>query len=41
MSLGAELYDESIAGQDRIEQLLNDVRATDAPAAPPDDDDPI
>ena len=35
------LYDESIAGQDRIEQLLNEVRATDAPAAHSDDDDPF
>jgi len=41
------LYDESIAGQDRIEQLLNTIRAggsggaTDAPPPPttPDDDD--
>jgi ribosome-binding factor A len=41
------LYDESIAGQDRIEQLLNDIRAggpggaVAAPPspAPPDDDD--
>jgi ribosome-binding factor A len=37
------LYDESIAGQDRIEQLLNDIRAGGAggPVAPdttPDDD---
>ena len=29
-------YDESIAGQDRIEQLLSEIRAT---PAPPDDDD--
>ena len=27
-------YDESIAGQDRIEQLLNDIRAADPPDAP-------
>jgi ribosome-binding factor A len=41
------LYDESIAGQDRIEQLLNDIRtgapgsAAAVPASPPasDDDD--
>jgi ribosome-binding factor A len=41
------LYDESIAGQDRIEQLLNDIRAggaggavapPDAPTTPDDDD---
>ena len=31
------IYDESIAGQDRIEQLLQDLRAGDA--APSDDDD--
>jgi ribosome-binding factor A len=30
------LYDESIAGQDRIEQLINELHATPAPA---DDDD--
>ena len=30
------MYDESIAGQDRIEQLLNEIRATPHPA---DDDD--
>jgi ribosome-binding factor A len=29
------IYDESIAGQDRIEQLLDEIRA----AAPPHDDD--
>jgi ribosome-binding factor A len=29
-------YDESIAGQDRIEQLLSEIQA---PPAPPDDDD--
>ena len=36
------LYDESIAGQDRIEQLLNSIRAGEPPAPPttPDDDDP-
>ena len=38
------LYDESIAGQDRIEQLLNDIRAGGsggaiAPDTTPDDDD--
>jgi ribosome-binding factor A len=37
------LYDESIAGQDRIEQLLNDIRAAERPAdagdAPTDTDD--
>jgi ribosome-binding factor A len=26
------IYDESIAGQDRIEQLLNEIRATERPA---------
>jgi len=31
------VYDESIAGQDRIEQLLNEIRAGDHPA---DDDRP-
>jgi len=30
------IYDESIAGQDRIEQLLHDLHADDAP---PDDDE--
>jgi ribosome-binding factor A len=30
------MYDESIAGQDRIEQLLNELRTTEP--APPDDD---
>jgi ribosome-binding factor A len=30
------LFDESIAGQDRIEQLLNEIR-TQAPDADPDD----
>jgi len=37
------VYDESIAGQDRIEQLLNEIRATEAPtssgASRMDDDD--
>ena len=33
------LYDESIAGQDRIEQLLQDLHASDAERAP-DDHDP-
>jgi ribosome-binding factor A len=39
------IYDESIAGQDRIEQLLHEIRATQppdsgaAPDAPTDDDD--
>jgi len=37
------LYDESIAGQDRIEQLLSDIRAAERPAgdaaAPTDTDD--
>jgi ribosome-binding factor A len=35
------LYDESIAGQDRIEQLLNEIRAAEHPAAdtPTDTDD--
>src|SRR5260221_14422050 len=38
------LYDESIAGQDRIEQLLNSIRAGGpggavTPDTPPDDDD--
>ncbi|HZP48310.1 MAG TPA: 30S ribosome-binding factor RbfA [Vicinamibacterales bacterium] len=32
------VYDESIAGQDRIEQLLHDLRAGEA-AAPRDDDE--
>ncbi len=32
------VYDESIAGQDRIEQLLNDLHAADARAAAPVDD---
>jgi ribosome-binding factor A len=27
------VYDESIAGQDRIEQLLNEIRATEAPTS--------
>ena len=39
------IYDESIAGQDRIEQLLNQIRAGGSggavdPASPPDDDKP-
>ena len=29
------VYDQSIAGQDRIEQLLNEIR-TQGPTAPPD-----
>ena len=37
------LYDESIAGQDRIEQLLNEIRAAEHPASgadtPTDTDD--
>jgi len=38
------IYDESIAGQDRIEQLLNNIRAGGpggavSPDPPPDDDD--
>jgi ribosome-binding factor A len=35
------IYDESIAGQDRIEQLLNEIHAADAaaPRAPSDSDD--
>ena len=32
------VYDESIAGQDRIEQLLNEIHASQPPAAPDDDD---
>jgi ribosome-binding factor A len=35
------LYDESIAGQDRIEHMLNELHAADAPAALPDDDDTL
>jgi ribosome-binding factor A len=31
------LYDESIAGQDRIEQILNELRSTAASPAPHDD----
>ena len=27
------IYDESIAGQDRIEQILSEIRATEAPAS--------
>jgi ribosome-binding factor A len=30
-------YDESIAGQDRIEQLLNDIKAASDPPEPPED----
>ena len=39
------IYDESIAGQDRIEQLLNEIRASERPpetpgaGSPPADDD--
>ena len=33
------LYDESVAGQDRIEQLLNEIHAADTMPAPSDDDD--
>ena len=33
------LYDESIAGQDRIEQLLNEIHAADTMPVPSDDDD--
>jgi ribosome-binding factor A len=35
------LYDESIAGQDRVEQLLNEIRAREHPAAegPPTETD--
>jgi ribosome-binding factor A len=33
------LYDESIAGQDRIEQLLNEVRTADSAADTPDSND--
>ena len=32
-------YDESIAGQDRIEQLLNEIRAAPGPPGPPEDHD--
>jgi ribosome-binding factor A len=31
------VYDESIAGQERIEQLLNEIRAAEHPAAAPSD----
>lgn len=31
------VYDESIAGQDRIEQILNEIRAAEHPAAPAPD----
>ena len=37
------LYDQSIAGQDRVEQILNSIRAGDAAASSdptPDDDEP-
>lgn len=33
----AFVYDESIAGQDRIEQLLNEIHASPAPPDDPDD----
>jgi ribosome-binding factor A len=36
------LYDDSVAGQDRIEQILNELRASrpaDAPASPDSDDE--
>src|SRR5258708_14049146 len=32
------IYDDSVAGQDRIEQLLNDIRATPTSADPTSDD---
>jgi ribosome-binding factor A len=32
-------YDESIAGQDRIEQLLNEIKAAAPPPGPPEDHD--
>src|SRR5258708_3285719 len=32
------VYDDSVAGQDRIEQLLNDIRATPTSADPTSDD---
>jgi|SRR6266550_3641316 len=32
------IYDDSVAGQDRIEQLLNDIRATPTPADTTSDD---
>ena len=34
------IYDESIAGQDRIEQLLNEIRANPRPADDANADDP-
>ena len=33
------VYDESIAGQDRIERLLSELHTTDRRPVPPDDDD--
>jgi ribosome-binding factor A len=33
------IYDESIAGQSRIEQLLNELNIPVSPPSPPDDDD--
>ena len=35
----AFFYDESIAGQDRIEQLLNELNANATPPPPPNQDD--
>ncbi len=32
------VYDDSIAGQDRIEQLLNEIHASQPPTVPDDDD---
>jgi len=32
------VYDDSIAGQDRIEQLLNEIHASQPPSVPDDDD---
>jgi ribosome-binding factor A len=34
------IYDESIAGQDRIEQLLNEIRVTERPRDTPDAESP-
>lgn len=34
------LYDDAIAGQDRIERLLNDIHREDAARQAPQDDDP-
>lgn len=34
------VYDDSIAGQDRIEQLLNEIRANPAPSDDTDDHEP-